>query len=400
MKSHQKINKYALILTATLVLVSIVSSVNAQGASQRNTYNLLEPLPCLAGSKDCVEGTQVEKVSFANYAQYAYNLLIAVAAVAAVFMIVLGGLEYMTTDSWQGKKAGKDKALNAVYGLILALSSYLILKTIDPRLVEIHPSFVEPICSTNPRDPDYCGLRNNFNSFFSDLIAEAARHNITANEFNASAAKTQAQVEMLEKDRAVIQQQVDDLLLANGYNYADIDVAELSAQIQKIDIDINNKRGEVLVDSAKSLIENGAISTTETELSVAKTESSINKSIQTGLEMIKITEANKIQKLIELGEFEQVQEVKEHADYAEVTLAIAKQDAILKNATFGSGLWKNDVRLAGTEVFKYADAKAIMEGEIKLLEQRINKIEDPAYKAELTAKVAATRSEFTKKFTR
>ncbi len=65
-----------------------------------------------------------------------FNLLIAVAVVLAVLMIIIGGFQYMTTDSWQKKSDGLQKVKDAFIGLGMALLAYLILWTINPCLVE------------------------------------------------------------------------------------------------------------------------------------------------------------------------------------------------------------------------------------------------------------------------
>src|SRR5689334_12127314 len=62
-------------------------------------------------------------------------IAIAIAVVAALTFIIWGGIEYMTTDSWSGKNDGKTKIQDALYGLGLALVSWLLLYTINPTLV-------------------------------------------------------------------------------------------------------------------------------------------------------------------------------------------------------------------------------------------------------------------------
>jgi hypothetical protein len=61
---------------------------------------------------------------------------ISLAVALALIMIIWGGIEYMTTDSWSGKDDGKTKIQNAFYGLGLALISWLLLYTINPCLVD------------------------------------------------------------------------------------------------------------------------------------------------------------------------------------------------------------------------------------------------------------------------
>ncbi len=65
----------------------------------------------------------------------AFQFGLAIAAALAVIMIVWGGVEIMTTDSWTGKSSGKQKIQDAIWGLLLALVSWLILYTINPDIL-------------------------------------------------------------------------------------------------------------------------------------------------------------------------------------------------------------------------------------------------------------------------
>jgi dolichyl-phosphate-mannose--protein O-mannosyl transferase len=60
---------------------------------------------------------------------------LAIAAALAVIMIVWGGVEIMISESPFGKSSGKDRIWNAIWGLLLALVSYLILYTINPDIL-------------------------------------------------------------------------------------------------------------------------------------------------------------------------------------------------------------------------------------------------------------------------
>jgi len=137
-----------------------ISAAMAQKSD--DAYTALAPLPCIespAGSYIDSSGVKRDipaitcggsgnlqpEVSFKTYVQTTVNLLIALSAVAAVLMIVVGGFEYMTSTSVFGKSAGRDRATNAVYGLILVLCSYIIIRTVDPRFVEIPNTLVPKI---------------------------------------------------------------------------------------------------------------------------------------------------------------------------------------------------------------------------------------------------------------
>lgn len=138
---HRRLQKMLLVSVAIIpILIFGIGTANAQLTS----YTPLESLPCIGNT--CYQNQITGQVDLSSgYIKYMFALAIALAAAAAVFMIVLGGLQYMTTDSWQGKSAGLDRAKNALYGLLLVLCSYLILRTINPGLVAIPTTLVAPL---------------------------------------------------------------------------------------------------------------------------------------------------------------------------------------------------------------------------------------------------------------
>lgn len=100
--------------------------------AQATEYSLLAPLPGVtkAGS----EATS----TFATYIPGMFNLVIGVAGVLAVVMIIYGGIQYMSTDAFQGKSDAKDTISNALWGLLLTISAWLILFTVNPNLVNFN----------------------------------------------------------------------------------------------------------------------------------------------------------------------------------------------------------------------------------------------------------------------
>ena len=64
------------------------------------------------------------------------KLVLGIAAVLAMVMIVMGGIEYMTTELVSSKESGKETIRNAILGLLIALGAYLILNTINPKLLD------------------------------------------------------------------------------------------------------------------------------------------------------------------------------------------------------------------------------------------------------------------------
>jgi hypothetical protein len=78
-----------------------------------------------------------------------FNLAIGLAAAFAVLMIVWGGVQYMTTDAVLGKSAGKERIKNAIWGLVLVISAWLILYTINPNLLTLNLN-IEKVTTSAP----------------------------------------------------------------------------------------------------------------------------------------------------------------------------------------------------------------------------------------------------------
>ncbi len=94
-------------------------------------YCLLAPL----GKFD-----RISTDNFGSYVNTLISVVVGLAAVMAVVMIVLGGIQWMSTDSISGHSEGKDRIQNALFGLILLLGAYAILNTINPDLVNLNIS--------------------------------------------------------------------------------------------------------------------------------------------------------------------------------------------------------------------------------------------------------------------
>lgn len=71
-----------------------------------------------------------------EFLSQAFSFGLAIAAALAVIMIVWGGVEIMLSESVFSKDAGKKKIQDAIWGLLLALVSWLILYTINPKILD------------------------------------------------------------------------------------------------------------------------------------------------------------------------------------------------------------------------------------------------------------------------
>ena len=92
-------------------------------------YKLLEPIGTFTELK---KGT-----SFGAYLNILIKIIIGLAAALAVVMIVIGGVQYMGSDAFSSKEAGKKRIWASIWGLVIALASYMLLNTINPDLLRL-----------------------------------------------------------------------------------------------------------------------------------------------------------------------------------------------------------------------------------------------------------------------
>ncbi len=66
-----------------------------------------------------------------------YDFSILIAGILAVGAIIVGGIMYSVSGAVDKKGEGKGIIMGAIWGLVLLLGAYVILKTVNPRLVEL-----------------------------------------------------------------------------------------------------------------------------------------------------------------------------------------------------------------------------------------------------------------------
>lgn len=132
-----KIKTKKLFLVSAAILLSALAFypnyVRAEGIM------LTEPLPGQTGALTKVSG-------LADYLVKIYNLGLILAGVLAMGGIMIGGFLYMTASysGNLGKTAnGKDVISSSLLGLGVALLSYLLIYTIDPRLTRPQDVFMD-----------------------------------------------------------------------------------------------------------------------------------------------------------------------------------------------------------------------------------------------------------------
>lgn len=108
----------------------------APTSNEPNTsaYTLLEPIGNSGKTFDAGN-----EHALGNYLNTMIRLFIGICAILAMIMIVIGGLEYMTSELISSKEHGRERITNAIFGLLLALGSYALLNTINPDLLIVEP---------------------------------------------------------------------------------------------------------------------------------------------------------------------------------------------------------------------------------------------------------------------
>ncbi|MFA4890152.1 MAG: hypothetical protein WC587_00745 [Candidatus Paceibacterota bacterium] len=93
-------------------------------------YVLLEKLPSEGGLKTEVSG-------LSDYLSWLYKFALAAAAFLAVLMIVIGGIQMIVGGASETARSdGKKRIEQAIWGLLLAITAWLILYSINPDLVK------------------------------------------------------------------------------------------------------------------------------------------------------------------------------------------------------------------------------------------------------------------------
>lgn len=116
------------------------SACKASNGTWAGPYVLLSPLPCDSG-EGCADGKLTTfdpagENKIGAYLNTMIRIFIGLCAILAVVMIVIGGIEYMTSELPGNKEHGKERIMGAIFGLILALGSWTILYQINPKILD------------------------------------------------------------------------------------------------------------------------------------------------------------------------------------------------------------------------------------------------------------------------
>lgn len=279
MKKTHKINlKTASIklIVFTILMFFLIPFLNSQNTNYEamaqtvkpgGTYTLLEPLPCSDNEAGCQNGKTLKSVKidadsneFNLYINRLFKLAISIAGVMAMVMIFWGGVEYATTDAIDGKKAGRAKIQNALIGLLLALTSYIILYTIDPRYVQFKNDIIPPI---------NISVTNSIVGYDK----EDASKFLTTNVITNSVSRIDAEKEANDAEKAYI-------YAKNAYSNADDkEKPALWPKVQQAEAELAKKRLEQATERAKGAALFGLRDANATKIELGANKDSLDLAI-------------------------------------------------------------------------------------------------------------------------
>lgn len=130
-------------------------------------YTFLAPLPCdpATAGPSCVDGKLIAfdptgSSKLGTYLNIMIKIFIGICAVLAVIMIIMGGIEYMSSELISSKEQGRSRINNAILGLILAVGAWTLLYTINPKLLDTELKSLEDVTvvvnidDSTPQTPD------------------------------------------------------------------------------------------------------------------------------------------------------------------------------------------------------------------------------------------------------
>lgn len=246
--NYISIKKLGLVILITLSITnSIAFSANDTPSTtpSAGNYTVLAPLPCIEGNGiKCGSGgngSLQETVTFETYVQYTMNLLIALAAVWAVVMIVWAGIGYMVTTTVSGKGASLSRFWNAIWGIVLILCSYLIMRTIDPRFVEI-PNTLVPTIQLKNISRSSSGIDLLMIGLNKD-IAELQERDI---ELKKSLEDVKTNLIVQREELANIRKQISEKITLGA--------SPNSPEIQKLQVEEQNKLNSIIKKESEGII--------------------------------------------------------------------------------------------------------------------------------------------------
>ena len=112
------------------------------------TPKLSVEIPGVSFSQIAQKGGVLEVPFLADYVTGVYKFLLTFAVLVAIIMLMIGGFQYVLFAGGGNIGAAKERIKNAIVGLILLFAVYILLYTVNPRLVTpyaLEVKYIDPI---------------------------------------------------------------------------------------------------------------------------------------------------------------------------------------------------------------------------------------------------------------
>ncbi|MCR4311270.1 MAG: hypothetical protein NUV54_01745 [Candidatus Taylorbacteria bacterium] len=154
-----------LLIALSITILAVAAPANTSAAENVASDLIFNSAPTTYVPLAAIPGTTNEagETNLSLYLTGMFKFGVAAAGVLAFITIVWGGFTYLSTDSIMGKEEGKYYIQRALGGLVLALASYIILNTINSKLVDLDLYFGEPV-----EQKDRGGPPKDFNQQLTD----------------------------------------------------------------------------------------------------------------------------------------------------------------------------------------------------------------------------------------
>ncbi len=101
--------------------------------------DLSVPIPGITFSEAYNEGDYVVVPYLAQYISGLYRYMLGISTLVAIIVVVYGGFQYLLGSTVGSTKLGMTLIKDAIAGLVVLYTSYIILYTINPNLVNLQP---------------------------------------------------------------------------------------------------------------------------------------------------------------------------------------------------------------------------------------------------------------------
>lgn len=128
MRKFLKNKNNLLILSGLLIIFGLLFSLQVYGQARLET-----DWPVAPGGKELTATS-----TLVDFIDYAYRWAMLLGGLFAFFALIMGGFQYLTSVGDPNKmRDAKERIIAAILGLVLLLSTYVILNTLNPELLTV-----------------------------------------------------------------------------------------------------------------------------------------------------------------------------------------------------------------------------------------------------------------------